>query len=141
LLNEMEKNERSLFKPFLFMGAALAFIAVACGAFGTHALSERLAPRYLDVWKTGVQYHLIHSVALVALSGFADKLRARGLARTAGKLLAVGCVIFGGSLYGLALASPGPGDPLRFLGAVTPLGGVCFLSAWACLALAALREK
>ncbi len=140
-MEEAQESSRPLFKPFLFMGTTLAFVAVACGAFGTHALGERLTPHFLDVWKTGVQYHLLHAVALVALSGFADKLRARGLARAAGKLLAIGCIIFGGSLYALALASPGPGDPLRFLGAVTPLGGVCFLSAWACLALAALREN
>ncbi len=113
-------------------GAVFGFLGVALGAFGAHALSSRLDPRALEIFETAVRYQLIHAVALVALAGVADwDVRA---VRLAGRLFVAGIVIFAGSLYGLAFSGVG------LLGAVTPLGGVCFLAGWGVLVWAAMRS-
>ncbi len=127
---------------FLRWGAILAFLGVALGAFGAHALQERMgmSARYLEVWRTGVQYHLIHAVALLFVALLSDRLpkgNGAAMARRVGWLFVAGIVIFGGSLYALALTSLLPTGPVKILGAVTPLGGVCFLVGWALLAVAA----
>ena len=123
-------------KPFLFLGAANAFCAVALGAFGAHGLRDRVAPDLLAVWTTGAQYQMYHALALLFVALLYDRLPASGqsLARTAGVLFAAGCVIFAGSLYALALSG------VRVLGAITPVGGACFLAGWVCLAVAAGRK-
>jgi uncharacterized membrane protein YgdD (TMEM256/DUF423 family) len=113
------------------LGALSAFFAVAFGAFGAHALRERLAPDLLAVFETGARYHLVHAVAIVAL-GFAEaRLPA---VRVAGILFLAGTVLFSGSLYALALTG------VRAWGAVTPLGGLAFLVGWAWLAWAAFAR-
>ena len=122
---------------FVRAGAIAAFLGVALGAFGAHGLRERVTPDFLAVYQTGVQYHLFHALALVALGFGGGTLagtspRAAKLARTCGLLWIVGILVFAGSLYLLALTGT------RWLGAITPIGGVCFLSGWACLALATL---
>lgn len=124
---------------FLRWGAILAFLGVALGAFGAHVLQEQMgmSARYLEVWRTGVQYHLIHAVALLFVALLADRLPNAAMIRRVGWLFVAGIVIFGGSLYALALTSLLPSGPVRVLGAVTPLGGVCFLVGWALLAVAA----
>ena len=109
------------------------FLAVAAGAFGAHALKARLDPAMLAVFETGVRYHLIHSLAMLAAAWAVDRT-GRKLAATAGWLFLAGTVVFSGSLYGLALSGIG------VLGAITPLGGLCFLAGWACLA-AALAKR
>ncbi len=121
-------------KTFVLLGALNAFVAIACGAFGAHALAERLTPRLLDVWRTGAQYHLAHALALVLVASLFDRLDNR-LASATGWLFALGIVVFSGSLYLLAVTD------WRWLGAITPLGGLCFLSGWALLALAAVRSN
>lgn len=125
-------------------GAILAFIAVALGAFGAHALKEtlHLEARWMAVWETGVQYHLTHALALLFVGLSADKFpRSVSLIRWAGRLFTTGIIIFGGSLYVMALTSLSATGPVTKLGAITPLGGVCFLTGWALLAVAAAREK
>lgn len=117
------------------LGAIFAFLGVGLGAFGAHALP--LAPRWLDVWRTGVQYHLAHALALVLVGALAERFaRPERLALVA-RLFAAGIVLFGGSLYALALSSLLGSGPVLWLGAITPLGGVCFLVGWALLAVAA----
>lgn len=116
------------------LGAAAAltgFLAVAFGAFGAHALEPSFSPEQADWWKTGTQYALGHSVAAlgIAISGRTGWLRSGGWAFIAGIL------IFGGTLYALALGAP------RWTGAITPIGGVSFLAGWAFCALGALREN
>jgi len=111
---------------FIRIGAILGFIGVALGAFGAHALREKLTPAMLQVWNTAVLYHLLHAVALLSLGFYA---RSTGSdVRTGGLLLFAGVVVFSGSLYALALTG------IRPLGAVTPIGGLCFLAGWAWLA-------
>lgn len=109
------------------VGAAsvLGFFGVALGAFGAHAL--KLEGKPLEWWHTGSQYHLIHALAalLAALLGVPR----------AGWLFIVGAVIFAGSLYTMALTG------VTVLGAITPLGGLCFLAGWAMLALHARRPE
>ena len=104
------------------VAAALCFVAVALGAFGAHALKAGLESRgMLDAWEKAVLYHFLHSVALIALA-----LHGAGN-RSAYFLLIAGIVLFSGSLYVMALTNA------RWLGAITPLGGLCFLAGWAWL--------
>ena len=114
------------------LGALSAALAVAAGAFGAHALRDRLAPAALAVFDTGVRYHLVHALALLALGLSAHRLDVRAT-RAVGLLFALGTVLFAFSLYGLALSG------LRALGAITPLGGLCFLAGWVLFARALSR--
>lgn len=116
------------------VGAWLAMLGVALGAFGAHALKEKISPAALEIWHTGVLYHLVHAIALI-LVGLISVHTDNKLVRNAGWLFVAGIAIFGGSLYGLALSDV----TLKWLGAITPIGGVCFLSGWACLAIGVRR--
>jgi uncharacterized membrane protein YgdD (TMEM256/DUF423 family) len=107
--------------------------AVALGAFGAHALTSRIAPDLLAVYRTGVEYHFYHALGLLAVGLAAQCLPDSKWLRASGLLMAAGIVIFSGSLYLLALTG------VRALGAVTPFGGVAFLLAWASFAVAALK--
>lgn len=113
-------------------GAAMAGLGVLLGAFGAHGLRERIAPDLLAVYDTGIRYHLVHALALLAVSWAADRW-SNAWVGASGWLFAAGIVVFSGSLYLLAVTGA------RWLGAVTPVGGVCFLAGWAALALGVLR--
>ena len=114
------------------LAGILGFTAVAAGAFGAHAVRSRLTPAMMEIYRTGALYHLVHAVAALAVAAAGDRLR-RGRAILA--LLAAGVVVFAGSLYALALTGVG------VLGAVTPLGGLMLLAAWALLAAEALPPR
>jgi uncharacterized membrane protein YgdD (TMEM256/DUF423 family) len=109
--------------PFLVrIAACLCFLAVALGAFGAHALRPTLEQNGLtDVWNKAVLYHFIHALALFALGLFGATNRATAW------LFVVGIIIFSGSLYLMAVTNT------RWLGAITPIGGLCFLAGWAWL--------
>ena len=117
---------------WLALGAVNAFLAVAAGAFGAHALKARLGPQLLETFETGARYHMYHALGLLAV-GLLATLRPSSLASASGWALLVGIVLFSGSLYALALSG------VRALGAITPLGGVAFLAGWILFALASLR--
>jgi uncharacterized membrane protein YgdD (TMEM256/DUF423 family) len=117
---------------FFGLGAASAFIAVAAGAFGAHALRARLSPDLLAAFETGARYQMYHALALVA-AAWAGARWPGSLTQWAGWLFVVGTLLFSGSLYALALSG------VRWLGAVTPFGGVAFLGGWVCLVVAAVR--
>ncbi|HSV61871.1 MAG TPA: DUF423 domain-containing protein [Chthoniobacterales bacterium] len=106
------------------VAAGLCFLAVALGAFGAHALKTKLSVEMLEVWNKAVLYHFLHAIALVALAFFGTNNRASYF------LLVAGIVLFSGSLYAMALTDA------RWLGAITPLGGLCFLAGWAWLVIA-----
>lgn len=109
----------------LTLAALVGASAVAAGAFGAHALRARLPEDLLAIWNTGAHYHLVHAVMLVALALFE---RASGKSVTLPfALVAAGLLFFSGSLYALALSG------VRVLGAVTPIGGVCFIAGWVSL--------
>lgn len=118
---------------FLTLGAASAFVAVAAGAFGAHALESRLTPDLLAVFETGARYQMYHALALAGVALAAGRWP-DPLWSAAGWLFVAGTVLFSGSLYALSLSG------LRGLGAVTPVGGVCFLAGWALSAVAAWRS-
>jgi uncharacterized membrane protein YgdD (TMEM256/DUF423 family) len=110
------------------LAAALCFLGVALGAFGAHSLKATLlAHGTLDAWNKAVLYHLTHAIALVALALHGTSNRG------ACYLLAAGIAIFSGSLYLLAITN------VRWLGAITPIGGLCFLAGWAWLIISPPR--
>jgi uncharacterized membrane protein YgdD (TMEM256/DUF423 family) len=122
----------TLDRLFLMLGAVSGLIAVGAGAFGAHALRARLTPELLGVFETGARYQMDHALALVVAAWVVSRWP-ESLAAWAGWLFLAGTIVFSGSLYALALTG------VRWLGAVTPLGGLCFLAGWLCLALAAAR--
>lgn len=117
--------------PFFAVGAINAFIAVAAGAFGAHALKKRLDADLLAIFEIGVRYQMYHAIGLLAVAWLAS--RGAPHTTTAGIAMTTGIVLFSGSLYLLALTGT------RWLGAITPLGGVGFLIGWALLAYGALK--
>ncbi len=121
-------------KLWLALGASYGFLAVALGAFGAHALKAKLTPDLLAVWKTGVEYHFYHALALLAVGVLARQLQPSGALTAAGVCFALGVLVFSGSLYALALSG------VRVLGAVTPFGGLLFLVGWACLVRVAVKS-
>jgi len=117
----------------LALAAALLFAAVAVGAFGAHALRARLVPESMAIYQTAVQYHFWHALGLLSVGILLVQRPDSGALAAAAWLLGAGIVLFCGSLYVLALTGT------RGWGAVTPVGGVAFLAAWAALGWAAWR--
>ena len=114
------------------LAALNLFLGVACGAFGAHALQSRLTPAMLAVWHTGVEYQQIHGLGLFAVAWLLAQ-DATVIFRAAAGLMLAGILLFSGSLYALALTD------IRWLGAITPFGGLAFLGAWLLVALGAWR--
>ena len=114
------------------LGALSAFLAVALGAFGAHALKTRLTPDLLAIFETGARYHLAHAIALFMVGEAEAREPGRGWL-AAGVAFGLGTLIFAGSLYALALTG------VRMWGAVTPFGGLALLAGWALAAHAAWR--
>src|SRR5438034_2758067 len=121
-------------RAFISFGAVSAFLAVAAGAFGAHALRSRLAPDMLDVFQTGATYQMYHALALVGVGLLLSRSSSdSSLFVAAGWLFIAGSVLFSGSLYALALSGT------SWVGAITPLGGVAFLLGWLALAVGVSR--
>jgi uncharacterized membrane protein YgdD (TMEM256/DUF423 family) len=114
------------------VGSVAMFLAVALGAFGAHALRQRLAPEMLAIFEVGVRYHVYHALGLFA-AGWISERSPGALAQASGWAFALGIVVFSGSLYLLSVTG------VRWLGAITPIGGVAFLAGWVLLFLAASR--
>ncbi|MCK9512476.1 MAG: DUF423 domain-containing protein [Pigmentiphaga sp.] len=117
----------------VLLAAINMMLAVAAGAFGAHGLKTRVDADLIAVWNTGVLYHLVHGLGLLALALLLPRLGS-SLIGLAGWLMLAGIVLFSGSLYTLVLTGT------RVLGAITPLGGVAFIAAWAVVAWAACRQ-
>ena len=117
------------------IGAVLGGLGVALGAFGAHALRDQLSARQLEVFETGVRYQMYHALALLAVAWAMGRWPGSNLPVAAGWLFVAGTVLFSASLYALSLSGQ------RWLGAVTPLGGVAFVAGWLCLVLAAWRGR
>ena len=118
---------------FVVLGALLAALGVALGAFGAHALRARVAPETFAIYQTAVQYHMWHALGLVGVGLLCNVLPGSTWLRASGWLLALGIVLFSGSLYLLAVTG------MRWLGAVTPLGGSALILGWLAMAIALLR--
>ncbi|HEX4452856.1 MAG TPA: DUF423 domain-containing protein [Kofleriaceae bacterium] len=117
-----------MIRSLIALGAINGGIAVAAGAFGAHGLKERISQHSLEIFETAVRYQMFHALAMILCAVIATSG-----ARTAGWLFQAGIVVFSGSLYLLALTET------KWLGAVTPVGGLAFLAGWAALAWSALR--
>jgi len=119
-------------RVFAGLGALLALVAVALGAFGAHGLRARVSPADLDTFETGARYQMYHALALFVVA-WATTRWPGALTNAAGWLFVLGVLVFSGSLYVLVLTGQ------RWLGAVTPFGGVAFIAGWAILAWRVLR--
>lgn len=128
----LRRRERGMDQTWFVIGAVLAFLAVAFGAFAAHSLKAHLSADNLDVFETGARYQMYHALALLAV-GFAAYRWGGGLTDAAGWLFLAGVILFSGSLYVLSMTG------IKILGAITPFGGLCFLAGWVCLAIAAWR--
>jgi uncharacterized membrane protein YgdD (TMEM256/DUF423 family) len=117
----------------LMLGAVTAFLGVALGAFGAHALRARLSEQLLNTWETAVQYHLVHALGLLVVGLTLLHSAPAPLLRWSAWFMLAGMVLFSGSLYLLCLSG------VRWLGAITPLGGTALLIAWALFAVAVWR--
>ncbi|MCL6515909.1 DUF423 domain-containing protein [Alicyclobacillus sp.] len=124
-----------MIRSFIGLGGLFGFLAVALGAFAAHALKQRIPADQLDVFQTGVHYQATHGLALLLVGVLAGVFGTSGLLVWAGWLFVMGIVLFSGSLYALTLSG------VRALGAITPLGGLCFLAGWLLVILAALRIR
>lgn len=123
-----------MIKLTLAMATVYGLLGVVLGAFGAHALRERLTEDLLRAWQTGVEYQFYHAMALMLVGLFAHAGVVSGTWLTAAAwLLILGVLLFSGSLYGLALGGP------KLLGPVTPLGGLLLIAGWACLLAAIVR--
>ncbi|MCP8968012.1 DUF423 domain-containing protein [Ectobacillus ponti] len=120
-------------KVFFLLGCISAFLSVALGAFGAHGLEGRISAKMLEVWKTGVTYQMFHSGGLFVVAFLLNKLPNMSLINTAGWFMTAGIIIFSGSLYALSTSG------IKILGAITPIGGVAFLTAWVMLGIAAVK--
>lgn len=121
-----------MFKLYLSIAALFGATGVMLGAFGAHGLRGKVAENLLEAYKTGVHYQMIHALALFGVALLMQHWGARTSLLTSGALFALGVVLFSGSLYGLTFGGP------RWLGPVTPLGGLLMIGGWVALLFAAL---
>jgi len=124
-----------MFRTYVMLGAINLLVSVALGAFGAHGLQGMITEHYLEIYETGVRYHMIHALGLLAVALIADRIGENNLIKWSGRLLFTGILFFSLSLYVLALTSIG------ILGAITPIGGVCFLTGWALMAASVYKSK
>ncbi|MBE9205212.1 DUF423 domain-containing protein [Nostoc sp. LEGE 06077] len=121
---------------FLSVAAVLAGLSVAAGAFASHALREHISERSLTIFETGARYQMYHALALLVVALLISRLESPPTTLIAsGWLFIIGIAIFSGSLYALSLTG------VKYLGAITPIGGAAFLAGWGALAIAAWNLK
>ena len=119
-------------KIFMAIAAILGALSVAGGAFASHALKEQISERSLEIFETGAKYQMYHALALLLVAILLTRLDVIPTTLvTSGIAFIVGVFLFSGSLYALSLTG------IKWLGAITPLGGVAFLIGWGCLAVSA----
>lgn len=125
-------------KTFLVIAALLGAVSVVLGAFGAHGLKSRMAPDAFEIFETGVKYQFYHVFALIVVA-FASQYLPGSLITWSGRLFIAGIFLFSGSLYLLSYFKMGGNSQMNWLGAVTPFGGLCFITGWILLAVAAAR--
>lgn len=119
---------RPLARHCLVAGSVLLFLAVALGAFGAHGLEGRVSAQRLASYRTGVLYHFLHGLGLLLIGVIAQLARESSSLRWSARLMLAGIIIFSGSIYLMTAGAP------RWLGAVTPIGGLSLMAAWLMLA-------
>lgn len=120
-------------KTFIMIAAALLALAVTFGAFGAHALKTQLSAEMLQTWKTAVDYHFYHALGLLVVGVLMISFPSSALKWSA-VLLAIGILLFSGSLYTMALTG------IKWLGAITPIGGLSFIAGWIMLLIAVWKK-
>ena len=129
----MDTKLPTMTKFFLFLGSVNMFLVVILGAFGAHGLKERLSPEMMAIYQTGIQYHFYHAIGLLIVGILSFFLQMSSLIQWSGLMMLTGIIIFSGSLYLLSITE------VRWLGAITPVGGTVFVAAWFLLAVASLK--
>lgn len=120
---------------FLTVAAIFGGLSVMAGAFGAHALSGKISDRAIEIFETGARYQMYHALALFLIAVLLRTSQSsQPLMNLAGSAFIIGVAIFSGSLYALSLTG------IKWLGAITPLGGVALIAGWGCLAIAALKQ-
>ncbi len=122
-------------KFLLASGGVLATLAVLFGAFGAHAMEDRLSTEMIEIFNTGARYHFYHALGLLILGVASHFLPDTGWLRWSGYLMLAGVIIFSGSLYALALSD------VRWLGAITPIGGTALIISWALFVVAVFQKS
>lgn len=121
-------------KLFLILGGVNAALVVMLGAFGAHGLKAKISAEMLAVYQTGVHYHLFHALGLLVVGLVASQIADSVWLRWSGWLMLLGIILFSGSLYVLSVSG------LRWLGMVTPFGGVAFIAAWIVFVIAIAKS-
>lgn len=124
----MERQPSGSPKWFMLAGSINMFLAVALGAFGAHLLKSRLPPDLMAVFQTGNQYHVYHALGFFAVAAASSVFQRSRLIFGSAAFLAAGLILFSGSLYALSFTG------LRWIGMITPFGGMSFLVGWVLLA-------
>ncbi|WP_046215538.1 DUF423 domain-containing protein [Paenibacillus wulumuqiensis] len=119
-------------RTYIITGSILGMIGVGIGAFGSHILEPIIGAR-IETFRTGVEYHFVHAIAILITALLAGSFGESALLRWAARLFTVGVILFSGSLYILCITG------VKVLGAVTPLGGLCFIAGWILLAVAGAK--
>ena len=122
-------------KFIIILAGINGFLAVSIGAFAAHMLRDRLSPELLNTFQTGVQYHMYHALGLFGIGLLMLNFPTSNLLRISAYLMIAGIVLFSGSLYLLSITGT------KWLGAITPLGGLCFLTAWVLIVWFAAKQK
>lgn len=120
-------------KLFLALGSINMALAVALGAFGAHGLQSILSDKMMNTYTTGVEYHFYHALGLLAVGLLALHIPDSGWLKSSGWLMFTGILLFSGSLYLLSIFD------IRWLGAITPIGGICFITGWIFFAVAVFQ--
>ena len=127
------QGKKTVTRIFLTIASMFGGIAVVFGAFASHALKDRLSANSLSIWETGTKYQMYHALALILVAILVSRFPDSILLMVAGYAFIAGVFIFSGSLYALTLTG------IKWLGAITPIGGLAFIIGWLCLALATWR--
>jgi len=121
-------------KFYLLLGSINALLVVLIGAFGAHGLKARLTVENMAVFQTGVQYHFYHAVGLILVGLIATQLSSPPYLRWSAWLMIMGIILFSGSLYALSITN------IRWLGMITPIGGMAFILAWLMLTIGIMKS-
>jgi uncharacterized membrane protein YgdD (TMEM256/DUF423 family) len=121
-------------KFYLVLGSINALLVILIGAFGAHGLKAKLTVENMAIYQTAVQYHFYHAVGLVLIGLIAWHIPTSPYLRWSAWLMIMGIILFSGSLYALSITN------IRWLGAITPIGGTAFIFAWLVLALGIIKS-
>jgi len=126
-------------KTFLITAALLGAFTVALGAFGAHAIKEKVNEYTLGIFETAVKYQFYHVFALLA-AGILFQQYSSNWMLWSGRFFIAGIIIFCGSLYALTYFLANNNETMKWLGAITPLGGLCFIAGWVCMAISIIKK-